>query len=468
MLNANKIHDYSNSLTETLNKADTFFSKPLILKICFGLVIVVSFILIYILNVLHPIFGDDWNYCLLPDGHTKVKSFSDILYTQYEHYFTWGGRTVVHIIAQSLLLVGISIGDFINSLAYLAFTLVSYYMVNQSNKIKPSLLLAINLLIWFFQPAFGSTILWITGSANYLWGTLIILCFLLPYTKQVFTPTNKNSHLRSVLFFIGGIFAGWTNENMAVALIVMLIAFIGYYKIRLRQTPLWAITGLIGAIIGCVIMIAAPGNYARMDNVLSQEHVNDSLILIFMGRFAAAIAGYYYFVLVPTFVFIVTWCFYRAFGKKTDKPVLFIAFVFILGAIVATLAMSASPIFPGRAAFGIITLFFAAICVLYANLDFSVKLVKQIAYSVIIFGLLVFVADYYRAYQELSNADEVLQARVTIIEEGKKEDIKDFVFNDRIFPEGRYFHYFELSHDPNDWHNRMFSAYYEINSVIVK
>src|SRR6218665_1641392 len=142
MLNANKIHDYSNSLTETLNKADTFFRKPLIQKICFGLVIVVSFILIYILNVLHPIFGDDWNYCLLPDGHTKVKSFSDILYTQYEHYFTWGGRTVVHIIAQSLLLVGISIGDFINSLAYLAFTLVIYCMVNQSNKIKPSLLLA--------------------------------------------------------------------------------------------------------------------------------------------------------------------------------------------------------------------------------------------------------------------------------------------------------------------------------------
>lgn len=468
MFKANKTYAYKDSLYTIINKADTFFSKPLFKKVCFGFIIVVSFILIYILNILHPIFGDDWNYCLLPDGHTKVKSFSDILYTQYEHYFTWGGRTVVHIIAQSLLLSGIAIGDFFNSLAYVAFTLVIYYMTNQSNKVRPSLLLAINLLIWFFQPAFGSTILWITGSANYLWGTLIILCFLFPYTKQVLTLSNKNSYLRSVLFFFGGIIAGWTNENMAVALIVMLIAFIGYYKVKQGRIPRWAITGLVGAIIGCAMMIAAPGNYARMGNVLSQEHANDSFIITFIGRFAAALAGYYYFVLMPTFIFLLTLCFYRSLGKNKDKPILFVAFVFVVGAVVATLAMSASPIFPGRAAFGIITLFFVAICILYANLDFSVRLVKQIIYTAIIFGLLLFVADYYRAYKELSTADKILQARVDIIEERKKEGVKDFVFNDRIFPEGRYFHYFELSYDPNDWHNRMFSAYYEINSVIVK
>ena len=205
-----------------------------------------------------------------------------------------------------------------------------------------------------------------------------------------------------------------------------------------------------------------------MGNVLSQEHGNESFVVIFIGRFIAAIAGYYYFVLVPTFIFTLTLCFYRVFGKKTDKRVLFVAFVFVLGAIVATLAMSASPIFPGRAAFGIITLFFVAISFLFANLDFSTKLVKQITYATIVFGLLLFVADYYRGYRELKDADKILQARVDIIEVGKREGIKDFVFNDRIFPEGHYFHYFELSYDPNDWHNRMFSAYYDINSVIVK
>lgn len=468
MLKANKIYDYRDSLYGILNRADYFFSKPSIKKACFGLIISISFILIYILNTLHPIFGDDWNYCLLPDGQTKVNSFSDILYTQYEHYFTWGGRTVVHIITQSLLLAGISIGDFVNSLAYIAFTLVIYYIANQSNKIRPSLLLIINLLIWFFQPALGSTILWITGSANYLWGTLIILCFLIPYIRQVLTPSNKGGYLKSILFFFGGIIAGWTNENMSVALIVMLITFICYYKIKYKQIPLWAITGSIGSIIGCVVMIAAPGNYARMDSVLSQEHANESFVIIFIGRFIASIAGYYYFVLVPTFIFFLIYWLYQSCQKKSNKPILFVVSVLVLGAIVATLAMSASPIFPGRAAFGIITLFFVAICILYANLDFSVRLVKQVVYSTIIFGLLLFVADYYRGYRELKNADRILEARADIIEEGKKEGIKDFVFNDRIFPQGKCFHYFELSHDPNDWHNRMFSAYYEINSVIVK
>lgn len=467
MLKTNKVYNWGNSLANKLNQVDLFLDNTLIKKILLATIIGVSFALIYILNILHPLFGDDWSYSLLPDGHTKVKDFSDILYTQYEHYFTWGGRTVVHIIDESLLLAGIPIADLLNSLAYVAFTLIIYHIANQSNKVRPSLLLVINLLIWFFEPAFGSTILWITGSANYLWGTLIILCFLYPYTQQVLTPASKDSYWRFVFFFFAGIVAGWTNENMSVALICMLAVFIAYFKVKQDRIPRWAITGIVGAIIGCILMIAAPGNYVRMANVLQQQ-VHESSILVFAGRFVAAIAGYYYFVLAPTFLYIITFFVYRSFAKKTDKPILFVASVFVLGAIVATLAMSGSPIFPGRAAFGIITLLFVAISFLYANIDFTERFTKQISYSTIVFALFLFGAEYYRACKELKDANKILDTRIVTIEENKKQGIKDFVFDDRIFPKGRFFHYFELSHDPNDWHNRMYSAYFEINSVIVK
>lgn len=455
------------TVNKLINKTEHIFNQPRIKQICFGLVLVLSFILIYILNVLHPLFGDDWMYSMLSDGHTPVRNFADIIHTQYEHYFTWGGRTVVHIIAQSLLLAGVDVADVINSLAYVALTLVIYFLTNRGNELRPSLLLGINLLIWFFQPAFGSTMLWITGSANYMWGTLIILLFLIPYVNRVYKPQVKDSPVKVVLMFIFGVIAGWTNENMAIGLIFMLFCFAFYYKKKCGKIPIWAMSGLTGAIIGCVIMLAAPGNYVRVGAIL--QNTEHSMFIMYAGRFLAAISSYYYYVLGATFVFGLIYVLYNTFGRKEQKRVvLFISWLFFAGAIVATLAMSAAPIFPGRASYGINTFVFVAICFLYSNLNFKTPLIRHLSFVVLLFGLLYFAADYNRAYKSLNELSRHNKNRLEKIEQGKQGRQSDFVFNDRITPDSRFIHYFELSHDPHDWHNRTYSAYYKINSIVVE
>jgi hypothetical protein len=409
-------------------------------------------------------------YSMMKDGHTRISNFGDIYDSLHNQYFHWGGRIVAHFIAETLLLTGEYTADILNSLAFVLFTLVLYRTANIGNTIRPSLLLAINMLIFFLQPAFADTVLWITGSANYLWETLIIMSFLYLYIKQVFIPTEKSKALKAVMLLLFGIISGWTNENSSIGLIAILISFIAYYKIKLGKAPIWPITGLFGVLIGTTLMIAAPGNYARLDMIIEGQYTSTPSINLFFKRFIEAIAGYYYYALTPTFIFIMAYWLYSEYGSaiRNKTVVKLTALVFLFGAIVATLAMAVSPIFPGRAAFGIITYLFAGTCILLANLDYAQLPIKRITYTVLIFALMLFAADYYRGCRTLKEVRIHLQARQETIDKGKAEGITDFTLNDRIAPESRFLHYFELTPDSTDWHNRIFSGYNNIHSIIMK
>jgi len=461
-----------NAVYNLFSKINEYLNKTPVKRACFALVILSSFIFIYIFNIKHLLFGDDWWYSLSLDESRHLQSFKDILDVQYEHYFIWGGRIIVHIIAQSLLLSGLEVADILNSFAFVGLTLVIYTLSNNTKILRPSLLILITMFVWFLQPAFGSTLLWITGSANYLWGTLIILTFLIPYVKYTFTLKNSRNNIFSVAMFFFGIIAGWTNENTVVALLFMLIVFLIYYKKQTGKIPLWAITGLIGVFIGAVFMIGAPGNYVRMDAVINSNYGGkQSIIYIFLSRFFGAISAFYYYALVPAFIFFILFWLYLSFGNKKDTniPVIFLAILFFAGAVVATLAMSASPIFPGRAAFGLICFILVACGILYANLDFSKVIIPRLSYTIVVFCLLLFTADYYRGYRSLDMMQKHMQARVETIEEGKRNGQTDFILEDRlVIPPNRFTHFFELTPDSTDWHNRTYSQYYNIHTIIVK
>lgn len=452
-----------NQITNKLNQLESFIEKPSIKKVLFGLVVLLSFLILYLFNRLQPLFGDDWSYSLVYGQGRRLESFSDIIIAQYHHYFEWGGRTIVHVIAQTLLLVGIFWGDLLNSIAYLLFTLVIYTLCNTNKKLNVSLLLGINILIWFFQPAFASTLLWIVGSANYLWGTLIITSFLIPYIREI-NHTSRDNYIKVVAMFLFGIIAGWTNENMAIALITMLAILLFYYKKETSKIPKWAIAGLVGCIIGCVLMLKAPGNYVRYNDYISGAEYS---VLLFLKQFINALASFYYYCLPLLFIYVISSCLFISFGKLDNKrKVYFTSFLFFIGAIVATLAMSASPFFPGRAAFGINTFLIIATGVFYANLDYSKVEIKRLTYICIFFSLLFFAADFYRGYQELSHTSDVVLGRWDYLESQKKKGETDIVLSgEELEVHTRFLHYWELPSDTADWHNRMLKKYYGVNSV---
>lgn len=83
-------------------------------------------------------------------------------------------------------------------------------------------------------------ILWLVGSCNYLWGTTLVLLFLLLYRLNLDVKC-KNSIIIAILMLIFGIMAGWTNENNAAALLIILVLFSVYRLYNKKNITIWHI-----------------------------------------------------------------------------------------------------------------------------------------------------------------------------------------------------------------------------------
>lgn len=127
-----------------------------------------------------------------------------------------------------------------------------------------------------FTPAFGQSFLWLVGSANYLYGIGLILIYLIPFRffSRRRGVRDKKTHLHIVLYIfyvffmlIFGFIAGATNENTSIALIAMVLTFMGYYKMHGIRVMPWMVSGLIGNITGCLFMLLSPGELGRMEGL---------------------------------------------------------------------------------------------------------------------------------------------------------------------------------------------------------
>ena len=228
-------------------------------KLFMGLVIS-TFLIMLILNNLTPLLADDYVYLY------KTKNWFTILADEYNQYVTWTGRSVVHVIARIFLLLPKGIFNVFNALAYTIVTYLVYRLTlqKQDEKYNSFRFIIIQVLFWLFTPAFGEVFLWETGSANYLWGSLIILSFLYVYHREiieehVFTKTK----LMIFLMFALGILAGWCNENTSGGALLIILGYLGWQFYTKRKLSLWMFTGVAGNAIGLALMALAPGNKIR-------------------------------------------------------------------------------------------------------------------------------------------------------------------------------------------------------------
>jgi len=463
-------------IENTALKADSWLAKPNIKTFLFLLTIAICFLLILAQNLLQPIFFDDWAYAFVSrdeNTHERLQSIGDIFRSQYEHYFTWGGRSVAHAIAQFLLLIGSPWSKILNSLAYIALIYVIYRHAKGpfDKNTDISLFIVINILLWFFLIDYSANVLWITGSANYLWCTLIILLFLLPYRWLLDDKQKSDSILKMIFFLFAGIIAGWTNENMGGAMIFIIAVLLGYMYYTKKQIPKWALFGLAGAIIGFVIMVMAPGNYVRYDIKIMENNFTDTpRLIVVLLRFGKVLSGIFFFLFSLLCLYCSIGILSRFFPKYRNihiNKTTTISVAYLVTGILGAFAMSFALSFPPRAWFGIIVFIILALCVFYANIDFKQPFLKHLKYVVLSFAVIATLGYYFQDYKDIAAASAVFAKREKYIEEQKKLGVKDFVFDFEIHPNVRKNNLHDLYRDPGNWHNVMYSRYYGINSVIV-
>ncbi|GEL13978.1 hypothetical protein FC15_GL000693 [Lapidilactobacillus concavus DSM 17758] len=94
----------------------------------------------------------------------------------------WNARLTSIIFEIAAMQVPKTVFNLINTMAYLLVGLEINLLATGKHALRqPLQLLLTYLLMWFFLSGFDSTVLWVSGAANYLWPTVIILAFFMPY-----------------------------------------------------------------------------------------------------------------------------------------------------------------------------------------------------------------------------------------------------------------------------------------------
>lgn len=457
-------------------KFHNVLNKAVIQKILLIIAIISIAISIYIFNYLFPLYADDWAYSfkevnlhLNPESTERIKSLSDIFESQYAHYFNWGGRTIVHIIAQFLILSDPAVHDILNTLAYIALLYIIYLICNKRKPVNAFVFILISALVWFLIPRFTSDVLWITGSANYMWGTLIVILFLYPYIRYYIEDKTNDSYIKAAMYFMFGIIAGWTSETMSSTTIVLAFIFCIYYR-KYKSLPKWAVFGLVGLCIGFAVMILAPGNMVR-NELIQEQHphlFNQPFFDTILIRLSDMLPyKYLYYMLPPTILYILFLFVYyiscRTQKIKVNIKIVTLSVLFLLAGQFSFFIMLMSPIFPLRTMFGQVIFIIIGIGILYANIELRKPLLTNLNLLLFVIIVGMYSADYYRKYPSMKLISDVYKEREASLYIQKAEGKQDIVFTRKIVVHHK-FDFIELG-EPEDWLNQKYAFYYGVRSV---
>lgn len=420
------------------------------------IILVSIFIMMLVLNLLTPLLADDYSYSLNLDK-TKINSLMDVVNYQWWHYFNWGGRTLAHTIAQIFLLFPKIVFSIANPFIYIALIYLMYLHIRGDREDKPLFLLLIHLGLWFILPVFGQTCLWLIGSCNYLWTTVLILWFLWIYRKN----KQDSSIIKLIGIFLLGVLAGWTNENTSAGLLVILLSYIIMSKIWNKKEKIskLRIVAFLGALIGFAFMILAPGNFTRATEVQDNTFI---LFKIIKRAVEMTITAKNY--LLPLIILIVIAMSIKVYYKKKIEND---SYVYIIGSGATIYSMVLSPVFPERSWTGVIVFLLIASGILLYDLDKLNKIYKYIIVDFCIVLSVMYISEYISTGIDINNLRNTWEYREQYIEEQKaKENTKI-----ELAP-----YYTQNSHNPtygladiiedkDTWPNNDLADYFNVKSI---
>ena len=438
-------------------------------------------ILFYILNCRTPLFADDYSYLYSWYDGERITGLKDIFLSQYRHYFVTNGRVILHFLSQLFLWLGKDCFNVINTIGFLILgILIFYHGVNLKLKNHISLLIFIYGALFIFTPAFGESFLWVTGASNYLYGIELILFYLIPYRyierEKSVKKVRKSvivTLLKLILMFLFGILVGWTNENLSIAVIAIVFAFLIKYKLhKIRIVP-WMIGGWVGNILGCIFLLSSPGQLARL-NLVGRVSIKEMIENII--KISVNIVDYFAF-LILLFVMIGFYYIYQKNDIKITKKYVYdeinkfsIVLIYLLGFLGAAYSMIVSPFFPTRVWSGLLVLFLIILLSFYVEVVIKSHLKKAKHVQIVFISTFILLCSciYINAYVSLNAVLYQYNIRMAIIEECIEKNQNE-AYMPSIRSNSKYscFEWSgDLGWDSDTWPNTALAKYYGIPKII--
>ena len=437
-------------------------------RIIFGAIVAVTFIYMVFLNIKTPLIADDFVYTFIFGTSTPVMSFGDIVVSQISYYTTWGGRVAAEVFTQTFMFLGKDVFNLANSFCYIIFCLAVYFLA-VGRKIRFELLLLTTVLIWFFIPMFGQTVMWLTGSCNYLWCGTIILLAILPFRLYQEKQTRLlNSIWFAVamipLFFISGI----TNENTAGAMILTMLMFTAvYFKGKIR-IPVFVFTALFFSTCGFLCMIFAPGNSLRVENESAVAEVTmmvgSNPIITRLSYFAYNLYALMPLVILAAIAFVLLKNEIERKGKDGKELVNF--GIFTVAAAAALIVMLVPPKFPPRAMFGLAAFLIIAVVYGFSQLELTPARIWKLVLIPGCAVMMFYIMSWGYVGVDAITVNKQYLARVQIIQEHNNEALIQVPEIVPLSSHNGMYGLKDVQLDPNHWVNRALADYFGVPNIV--
>ncbi len=341
------------------------------IEVLSAIMLVATSIILFYVHRQIPFMMDDLWYSTNLATEQPLQSFGDIIESQVWHFHNWGGRCITHGLLQCILMLGELVADVLNVIA----TLVLGYMISVMAGVKRfwAVFASVAMVIGL-NANWQMSMFWESGAANYLYITSFILLFLWCYLRD---DLEKKCFGITLWIVPLGIIAGWSNENMGPMAWVLSSVVIGYRLYKKEKTKVWMWLGNATCLFGSVMVVIAPGNFVRSEQVKSSEY--GLLWQAFLHGYeeSRALLNYLFSVVCIALLLVVICKWYLKIELgRTNK-------LLLLGAVLSWGAMVLSPHYPDRATFGTMVLLICVIVSLLKKMlrkaDASYKLVVFLA-----------------------------------------------------------------------------------------
>lgn len=361
-----------------------------------------------LLNTHTPLMMDDYDYSFSWATGERIGGVTDVMASQVAHYRLWGGRSVVHALAQFFLSMDKRVFNAANTLMYLLLLLEVYALARpKSRKWCWEILLLAHAFLFTGIPFFGTVFLWLTGACNYLWGTALALTPLLilrSAQEDGFFARGWHGWLAVPVFLL----AGWTNENTACGILAITLLLLAIQKSRAVRIRGWQWAAWAAEAAGVAIMLLAPGNFARASSYVGGHPVVE---LVKRVGLATAYGGVYLGALLVGILLL--WSLCSALGVKRRS---LWAVILLLGSMASAYAMVASPVFSDRSWTGVIVLALCAMLVLTSDIVSQVRALDAAKLLILPLALLLLAHSGYKALSDVKAHERAWLSQVTAME----------------------------------------------------
>lgn len=449
--------------------------KQIIYVLAFG----IYFFMFLLNHFCYPFPGDDYVYSFIWEGHAigvplseeavRIQSFSDIFTSLDYHYMTWSGRLVAHFFLMFFLWIGKFWFNFINAGMVMLLCFCIQWIAYEGRitfEISAKKLALTFFCIWAFTFNFSGVMLWMAGSCNYLWTSVFLLLFLIPYVRHYFTQGTVSYGKWMMPVMAGvGFLAGNANEN-TIGWIGLTGLFYLYYSWKRKTLQSWMLSGFIGLSIGFGLLMLAPGNFVRLSNdMILKESSFSHMVIMWLS------------LLFQNFLWFYLWKGYRwkrRFHPEGQNRTYFRMAAWFAGvSILFNLIMLLSPIMPARSTFPNLVFLVTAVMLISrcAEINHAYVVQKSLERVAALVGVVYFVWTagfslwwYHENYQWEKSV-------IAIAESAPPNQILE-VQSSPIYEDSRYvalsgFHLGSsaFSKNESDWKNVSFARYYHIKGI---